>query len=140
MTSYILLMIMGGAVCFIIFSVNNKYKKLKQTGVKTEGTLAGYEMVKIKNTNTKVPVASFTTKDNRKIKQKTVESFFPANARMGTKIIVFYNPENPQEFMIQGKKFYTMYLAVLILSIIFFLSGLFFSLNYLGILYFLKLK
>jgi len=131
---------MSAVISFIVFSINNKYKRIKQIGIKTEGILAGYETVKIKNTNAKIPVASFVTQDGKKVTQKTPESFFPANAQKGAKIIVFYNPENPADFMIQGKKFRIMYLVVMIGGSIFFLSGLFFLLNYLGALHFLKLK
>lgn len=140
MGSYILLMIMGAAVCLFVYSINNKYKKLSQNGEKVEGMLAGYEFIKIKNNNTKVPVASFVTKTGQSITQKSEESFFPSNARKGTKVIVYYNPDNPQEFMMQGKKFRMMFIVVMIGGTVFFLTGLFLLLNYLGIVHILKLQ
>jgi len=131
---------MGAALCFVAFSTKSKYKKLAQTGEKTEGTLEGYESVKIKNNTVQVPVASFVTKTGKAITQKTENSFFPANARKGAKIVVLYNPEHPHEFMIQGKKFTVMNTVVMIGGIVFFLTGIFLLLNYLSILHILKLK
>ena len=139
MTSYILLMLMGAALCFVVFSIRNKYKKLMQTGEKVEGTLAGYADVKIKNMNAKVPVVNFITKAGQAVTQKSEESFFPANARKGAKVVVFYNPDNPQECMIQGKKFGVMYGVVMIGGIIFLLTGLILLLNKSGVIHVLKM-
>jgi hypothetical protein len=76
MTSHILLMVMGAALCFVAYFIRSKYKKLMQTGEKTEGTPEGYETVKIKNNMVKVPVANFVTKAGKTIRQQTADSFF----------------------------------------------------------------
>lgn len=131
-------MIMGAALSLFVFSIRNKYKKLMQGGEKVEGTLQGYESVKIKNSNLNAPVVSFVTKSGKAFTQRSEESFFPSNARKGAKVIVFYNPDDPAECMIQGKKFAVMYFVVLIGGIIFFLTGLALLLNYTGIIHILK--
>ena len=138
MGSYILLMIMGATLSVIVFSIKNKYKKLTQTGEQVEGTLQGYQLVKVKNNNVKAPVVSFVTKSGKALTQTTEESFFPSNAKKGAKVNVFYNPDDPAECMIQGKKFVVMYFAVFIGGIIFFLTGLILLLNYSGLIHILK--
>jgi hypothetical protein len=131
-------MIMGAALSLIVFSIKSKYKKLMQSGEKVEGTLQGYESVKIKNRDMNAPVVSFVTRAGKAFTQRTEDSFFPANARRGAKVVVFYNPDNPAECMIQGKKFAVMYFAVFIGGIIFFLTGLALLLNYSGLIHILK--
>ena len=129
---------MGAALGLFVFLIKNKYKKLSLHGEKVEGKLEGYEAVKLKNSTAKIPVASFFTKAGQAIIQKSEESFFPANVKKGTKVIVYYNPDNPQECMIQAKKFRQMYIVVMISSTIFFLTGLTLLLNQAGIIHVLK--
>src|ERR1700730_6384266 len=104
MAAYIILIIMGCIICLVIHSIKRKYRRLAKTGGRAEGTLVGYAYFKIKNNNVKLPVVSFLTKENQNITNRTEESFFSSFAKIGSAVNVFYNPANPEDFMIQGKK------------------------------------
>ncbi len=138
MTAYILLMIMGLGLCLFIFSIKSKYRQLVRKGEKTDGILQGYETVKIRNNTVKVPVVSFVTRAGQSFVLKDEKSFFPANAKKGSRMYVFYDPVNPEAFMIQGKKFNQMCIVVLAGGIVFILTGLILLLNYLDIIHWFK--
>ena len=138
MAADILLIIMGFILCYVIFSIKKKYKYLSENGEKVEGTLVDYEYTKVKNRDIKVPVVRFATQDEQWITKKTEESYFPTTAKKGTKVIVFYNPGNPEEFLIQSKKFRLFYITILIGGIVFILSGFILLLNGLNIIHLFK--
>jgi len=125
---------MGVILCLVISSIKNKYRNLSKNGEKTEGTLVDYEISSVKNTNLKFPVVRFITKNEQQIIKKTENSFYSTTAKKGSRVIVFYNPSNPEEFMIQGKNFKLMYGIVMAGGILFSLSGVILILNYTGVL------
>ena len=138
MSSFILLMIISAAVCFFAYSIKKKYSSFAQNIEKVDGKLEGYQIMKIKNRDLKVPVASFVTKDGRSVVQKSETSYFTSNAKKGTPVTVCYNTDNPLEMMILGKKFGYMYGVLMICGAIFFLTGFLLLLNYEGIIHLLK--
>jgi len=138
MTPYIALIIMGIIVCLVMFSMKNKYRLLASIGEKADGTLVDFEYPKAKNNSPKLPVARFKTKDEQWITGKTENSLLSNNAQKNSQVIIFYNPANPEEFMIQGRNFKLMYLIVMAGGILFTVSGVLLLLNYAGILKFFK--
>ena len=138
MTAQIALIIMGIIICLVIQFIKSKYKHLIKKGIKAEGTLINYDLVKIKNNNVKIPVIKFTANDNQTYTLQSADSFFSSYASLGTKVNVFYNPTDPKEFMIQGKKFKTLSVTILIGGIIFILSGIILLLNQFDIVHLFK--
>ena len=129
---------MGIIICLVIQFIKSKYKHLIKKGIKAEGTLINYDLVKIKNNNVKIPVIKFTANDNQTYTLQSADSFFSSYASLGTKVNVFYNPTDPKEFMIQGKKFKTLSVTILIGGIIFILSGIILLLNQFDIVHLFK--
>ena len=138
MTPFILVMIMSAAICFLAYSIQKKYKTFAPNIEKVEGTLLGYEILKTKKADKKIPIASFVTKDGQALTQKSTESFFSSNTKKGTTITVCYNVDNPTQIMIQGKKTGQAYYVLMIVAAVFFLAGLILLLNFEGIIHILK--
>jgi len=134
MSSYIILIIMGVIMSVIIASTKNKYKKLSKNKEKADGVLMGYESSTVKTNNLKIPVVRFETRAKQQIVQKTEANFYSDNAKKGSKVLVFYDPANPEEFMIQSKHFQLTYSIIMIVGILFSLTGLILLLNYTGVI------
>jgi hypothetical protein len=123
MVPFIALIVMGIIITLMISSIQRKYRRFSLQSEKVEGKLIRYELTAVRNHQVKMPVVEFTTKENRTLTGKSEDSYFSSYAKIGTKVVVFYNPSHPEKFMIQGKKFRSLYITVLVGGIAFIVSG-----------------
>ena len=97
----IFLLIFGLAFLLIALVFLFKLKKISRNGIKTEGSVFDVEYKK--NYKFPYPVIRFLTTENVCITQTPD---FWANEKIpakGDKVKVIYNPDNPTDFVIEGK-------------------------------------
>ncbi|MBS1599012.1 MAG: DUF3592 domain-containing protein [Bacteroidetes bacterium] len=133
MSSFILLIIMGLIMSFAIYSIKFKYKALTRGGVKVKGTLTDYEETKSNNKIEKIPVVQFSTIKKELVEKKT-DKYYLSSEKKGSKVIVFYNPDTPDEFLVIGKNFDAVSRIMIGVGILFSLTGIILLLNYTGVL------
>ena len=66
-----------------------------------EHLFVDYDSAAQKNNTNKFPIVRFTTKKEELFTLPSPEGFLPARVKMGKKVFVLYNPQNPKEFTIQ---------------------------------------
>jgi hypothetical protein len=68
-------MIPGAAISYFAYSSENKYHRFSKPVKRVDRILLGYELVKIKNGNRKVPVARYITQSGIAFTQNPPVSF-----------------------------------------------------------------
>ena len=93
------------ATCFIVISskVQSKYKLLSETGEKSEGIVFDSEKSKNSDSNLQYPIIRFQTRKNEWITKAVDSGISTSTYKQGDKINVIYNPDKPEEFMIESK-------------------------------------
>ncbi len=139
MITYILLILMGVLVVFMMQKNRLKIAHLLKNGARAEGTVIDHAAVSGNANNSVYPVIRFMTGNNQSVTVTSKEGFLPGRARKGKKLIVFYNPSDPQnDFTIQLPKEKIMYITVFCFGILIILTGVVLLLNQLDIIHILK--
>jgi hypothetical protein len=136
MAADIILILMGLTVCFVVLKSRNK--NLIKYGYKAEGVIVGYDSAAQKNDTNKFPIVRFTTKKEELFTLPSPEGFLPARVKMGKKVFVLYNPQNPKEFTIQLPNEQLMFITLVSTAIIFTITGVVLLLNELDIIHVIK--
>ena len=136
MAADIILILMGLTVCFVMLKSRNK--NLIKYGDKAEGVIVDYDSAAQKNNTNKFPIVRFTTKKEELFTLPSPEGFLPARVKMGKKVFVLYNPQNPKEFTIQLPNEQLMFITLVGAAIIFTITGVVLLLNELDIIHVLK--
>ena len=136
MAADIILILMGLTVCFVMLKSRNK--NLIKYGNKVEGVIVDYDSAAQKNDTNKFPIVRFTTKKEELFTLPSPEGFLPARVKMGKKIFVLYNPQNPKEFTIQLPNEQLMFITLVGAAIIFTITGVVLLLNELDIIHVIK--
>jgi hypothetical protein len=91
--------------CFIAISskVQSKYKLLSEIGEKSEGIVFDSEKSKNSDSNLQYPIIRFQTRKNEWITKAVDSGISTSTYKQGDKINVIYNPDKPEEFMIESK-------------------------------------
>lgn len=90
-----------GAVFIMIATIFLfKWRKMTHTGIRTEGTIV--ELQRRKNSRSTFPVVSFQTIGNISITKVPDFSSFPAKIKVGDKVRVIYNPNDPNDFVVES--------------------------------------
>ncbi len=136
MAADIVLIFMGLTVCFLLMKPGNK--RLKKIGEKTPGTIVDFEKTAGTNDSNIYPVVSFTTSRNELFKLVSPDGFLPARVKLGKKVSVIYNPQDPTDFTILLSNQQLMYITLLACAITFTIAGVILLLNELDIIHILK--
>jgi Protein of unknown function (DUF3592) len=136
MAADIILILMGLTVCFLMLKSRNK--NLIKYGNKVEGVIVDYDSAAQKNDTNKFPIVRFTTKKEELFTLPSPEGFLPARVKMGKKVFVLYNPQNPKEFTIQLPNEQLMFITLVGAAIIFTITGVVLLLNELNIIHVIK--
>lgn len=137
MATHILIIIMGGILAFVVIQMRSKYARLSSGG-KAVGTVAAIEVITKKNITIPTPVIQFVTSNNVSVSKTSEASILSPRIKKGTKVKVFYNPQNPEDFIAQSMQFKMTTLVVLTMSIIFVLFGILLTLNDLNVIHLFK--
>ena len=91
--------------CFIIISskIQSAYKLLSENGEKSEGIVFSSEEAKNSKFNMRYPIIRFLTKKNEWITKAVDSGFILSNYKQGDKVNVIYDPNKPEDFMIESK-------------------------------------
>ena len=138
MASYIILILFGSLLCYIMYSEKRKHRKFGGNSISVQGVVVDYETGGEKNQATKFPVVRFTTQNGDTVIKKSTEGFFSTRIKKGMKITVIYNREEPADFLLIQPKFQSLYITVIIGGMLFVLSGLILALNEAGIVHLFK--
>jgi Protein of unknown function (DUF3592) len=136
MAADIILILMGLTVCFLMLKSRNK--NLIKYGNKVEGVIVDYDSAAQKNDTNKFPIVRFTTIKEELFTLPSPEGFLPARVKMGKKVFVLYNPQNPKEFTIQLPNEQLMFITLVAAAIIFTITGVVLLLNELDIIHVIK--
>jgi hypothetical protein len=92
-------------VCFVVISskIQSKYKLLLDIGEKSEGIVFDLEKSKNSEFNSQYPIIRFLTKKNEWITKAANLGISVSTYKQGDKVNVIYNPDKPEEFMIESK-------------------------------------
>jgi len=140
MAAYVFLMLMGATICFIMIRSRSKKKHLYKYGQRTEAIVINIKVSDLKNDKSKYPVVQFSTATQETITATSTEGFFSSPIKKGKKVIVMYNKENPNDFMIQLPKEKMTFITVVVAGSLFFLTGFLLLLNQLDIIHLLNKK
>lgn len=93
-----------GAVTFIFcFYLNQKRNKLLTTGIRVDGIVYGFTSRSGDDSSANYPVIRFLTKRNEWITGTYKVSYPRFILKQGQKVEVFYNPDNPSDFILNLK-------------------------------------
>jgi hypothetical protein len=139
MITDIFIILMGITVVFILQKNRSKISHLIKAGIRTEGVVVDHATAAANNNNSAFPVVRFTTNQEQSLTITSKEGFLPGRVRKGKKLVVLYNPANPQQdYAIELPKEKLMYYTVLCGGILFIVAGTILLLNQLDIIHLLK--
>ncbi|MBR6452336.1 MAG: DUF3592 domain-containing protein [Lachnospiraceae bacterium] len=108
----ILIFVVGG---FLFYLAIRNLLKCKE---EAEGTVVGVERKRMNRKNQYYPVVEFEAQGRTIRKTADVSSAFSTKYKEGKIMKVKYNADNPEEFFIKGKSFWTDFLGGLFLMAI----------------------
>ena len=96
----IILPVFGVVFLAIAFLFIVKLQKMKRNGIKTEGIIVDIEVRK--NSRNPYPVIRFQTIGNIEITRVPDFYSLPGYPRRGDKVKVIYNPDDPNDFIVES--------------------------------------
>lgn len=106
----------NGSICLIIgigfiliyYFRKKKYNKLLVTGIAVEGVIFDFETSYISYSGSESrdipkPIIRFVTLKQEWITEKYETGFTFSDWKAGDKVMVYYNPENPEEFVVSTR-------------------------------------
>lgn len=96
----IILPIFGAVFMMIALIFLFKLRKMTNHGIRTEGTIV--ELQRRKYSRSTFPVVSFQTIGNILITKVPEFSSFPGNVKVGDRVKVIYNPDDPNDFIVES--------------------------------------
>lgn len=131
-TGTIMPLIIG--VVLVLYSVHSKRKisKLKRSGLEAEGII--FDLSSGGRESNDTVVVRFVTKDNVWITKEPSTYFSQSGLnliRKGDKVKVFYNPDNPDDFVIIHSSSKYFFIAIILGGLIFAAYGLYSAYKYL---------
>lgn len=96
----IILPIFGAAFMLIAIIFLFQWRKMSNNGIRAEGIVV--ELQRRKNSRSTFPVVSFKTIGNISVTKIPDFSSFPARVKVGDKVKVIYNPDDPNDFMVES--------------------------------------
>ncbi|AXY73726.1 DUF3592 domain-containing protein [Paraflavitalea soli] len=96
----IILPIFGAVFMLIPLVFLFKWRKMNNTGIRTEGTIVEFQ--RRKNARSAFPVVTFQTIGNISITKVPDFSSFPTKVKVGDKVSIIYNPDDPNDFIVES--------------------------------------
>ncbi|MBE8724066.1 DUF3592 domain-containing protein [Flavobacterium hungaricum] len=120
------LILISSIAIYISYSVHKEQSKLKKNGLLTEAKMID---ISIENSgddspSVKVPVFTFSHKNEYGTKSYRVKGKTNSSAKIGEITPVYYNPKNPGEEYYLPKKDFLMKYLILIFGLFFFTLGI----------------
>ena len=122
---------------FIAVSVKRKNKLIESSGEKVEGSIENIVYENRKGKIYKYPIVRFITKEQQRIVKRSDENVV-SGFKKGGKVLVFYDPADPNKFQIQSFKYNQFYFTILLGSIVFTIAGIMLALNEAGVIHWFK--
>ena len=118
-------------------SIRKKNKLIEASGEKVEGTIENIVYENHKGTVYKHPIIRFLTREQQRIVKRSAENIV-SGFKKGGKVLVFYDPADPNKFQIQSLKYNQFYFTILLGSIVFTIAGIMLALNEAGVIHWFK--
>lgn len=131
MITYVVMTLIGLIVCLIAVYYSNKYKRLLKTGESAEGIIFDYEISSNDGVSTQYPIVRYVTRQQQWVTKKAEVSItsFSSFLKKGSKVTVFYDPANPEEFVIYHKLIQVIIIITFIIGMIVIALGIILILN-----------
>ncbi|MBL7762953.1 MAG: DUF3592 domain-containing protein [Chitinophagaceae bacterium] len=125
-------LVVGLVLIIIGFEQKRKTKRLVNNGIEVEGVIFSKETSSDSKNRAIYPVIRFVTKDGVWVTEKASESL-PFFLKKDEKTVqVFYDPNNPKEFIYKtSAEFFKVTNILIIAGILFFMIGLWLCYQYL---------
>lgn len=132
----ITLLLIGAAALVAYFKAIEKKKRIIENGVEVEGIVFEFSdderSADINSVNVAMPMIRFVTKDGLWITEKG--DWSSTSLKQGDKLIVFYNADNPKEFIYKtSMDWHSILIHLLLLAgLVSLVIGLWFAYQYLS--------
>lgn len=93
----------GAVLIWLSIKNQSKYKQLLNSGERSEGIVFDLGKNKNSDSNAQYPIIRFLTKKEVWITKRVDLGISFSTYKQGDKVSVIYNPEKPEEFMLESK-------------------------------------
>jgi hypothetical protein len=93
----------GVVLIWLSIKIQAKYKQLLNSGERSEGIVFDLERSKNSDSIAQYPIIRFLTKKEVWITKRVDLGISFSTYKQGDKVNVIYNPEKPEEFMVESK-------------------------------------
>ncbi|MFY7936351.1 MAG: hypothetical protein ACOVOQ_03150 [Flavobacterium sp.] len=130
----IFMILMGAIAVIISFSTHRKQLRLKKNGLVAEAKMIYFSIEKGMSDSpaSKIPVFTFSHKDENGIKIYSVKGKSNSSCEIGELTPIYYNPENPEEEYYLPKKDFLIKYVIFFVGMFFFCLGTIYLLEHLN--------